>query len=78
MAYYVFKITQPTPIVKNLDFLTSFEAFKEAKVYARAQRAELPAGTDVEIKMVHAVNQLQAEEILLETREKPVLMEWEK
>ena len=78
MAYYVFKITQPTPIVKNLDFQDAFESLKEAKVYAREQRAELPAGTDVTVKMVHAVNQLQAEEILLETREKPILMEWEK
>lgn len=78
MAYYVFKITQPTPIVKNLDFQTSFESFKEAKVYARAQRAELPAGSNITVKMVHAVNQLQAEEMLLETREKPILMEWEK
>ena len=78
MAYYVFKITQPTPIVKNLNFLTSFESFKEAKVYARTQRAELPAGTNITVRMVHAVNQLQAEELLLETREKPVLMEWEK
>ena len=78
MAYYVFKITQPTPIVKNLNFLTSFESFKEAKVYARAQRSELPAGTNISVRMVHAVNQLQAEELLLETREKPVLMEWEK
>jgi len=78
MAYYVFKITQPTPIVKNLDFQTSFEVFKEAKVYVRAQRAELPAGTNITVKMVHAANQLQAEEMLLETREKPILMEWEK
>ena len=78
MAYYVFKITQPTPIVKNLDFLTSFESFREAKMFARTQRAELPAGTNITVKMVHAVNQLQAEELLLETREKPVLKEWEK
>lgn len=78
MTYYVFKITQPTPIAKNLDFQTSFESFKEAKAYARAQRAELPAGTNVTVKMVHAVSQLQAEEILMETREKPILMEWEK
>lgn len=78
MAYYVFKITQPTPVAKNLDFQASFESFKEAKVYARAQRVELPAGTNVTVKMVHAVNQLQAEELLMETREKPVTMEWEK
>ena len=78
MAYYVFKITQPTPIVKNLDFQAVFDTFKEAKIYARTQRSELPAGTETSIKMVHAANQLQAEETLLETREKPILMEWEK
>ena len=78
MAYYVFKITQPTPIVKNLDFQDSFDTFKEAKAYARAQRAALPAGSNITVKMVHAVNQLQAEETLQETREKPILMEWEK
>ena len=78
MAYYIFHITQPTSIVKNLDFQTSFESFKEAKVYVRAQRAELPVGTNITVKMVHAVNQLSAEEMLLETREKPVMMEWEK
>ena len=78
MAYYVFKITQPTPIVKNLDFQDAFETFKEAKAYARELRATLPAGTNVTVKMVHAANQLQAEETLQETREKPILMEWEK
>ena len=78
MAYYVFKITQPTPVMKNLDFQESFEAYKEARVFTRTLRAKTPSGSGIDVRMVHAVNQLQAEEILMEKREKPVLMEWEK
>ncbi len=78
MHYYVFKITEPTPIVKNCKFLDKFEIFKEAKSYARDLRAELPLNGTVKIKMIHAANQLQAEELLQEKREKTITMEWEK
>ena len=78
MDYYIFKITEPTPIVKNCEFIDKFEAFKEAKNYARNLSAELPLNTTASIKMIHAVNQLQAEELLQEKREKTVTMEWEK
>lgn len=78
MPYYVFKITQPTPILKNLDFQQSFETFKEAKNFSRDMRAELPLNGGITIKMIHAANQLQAEELLMEKREETVVMEWEK
>jgi len=78
MDYYIFKITEPTPIVKNCEFIDKFEVFKEAKNYARNLRAELPLNTTASIKMIHAVNQLQAEELLQEKREKTIVMEWEK
>jgi len=78
MHYYVFKITEPTAIVKHCEYLDKFEVFKEAKIYARALRAELPLNSTESIKMVHAANQLQAEELLQEKREKTVVMEWEK
>lgn len=78
MPYFVFKITQPTPIVKNLDFQQEFEAFKDAKKFARDMRAELPLDGGITVKMVHAANQLQAEELLLEKREETVVKEWEK
>ncbi len=78
MPYFVYKITQPTPVVKNLDFQKAFETFKEAKTFAREMRAELPLNGGITVKMIHAANQLQAEELLLEKREKPVVMEWEK
>ncbi len=78
MPYYVFKITQPTPVVKNLEFQKEFETFKEAKVFSRNMRAELPLNGGISVKMVHAANQLQAEELLMEKRPETVVMEWEK
>ena len=78
MPYYVFKITQPTPIIKNLDFQQAFETFKEAKTFSRAMRAELPLNGAITVKMIHAANQLQAEELLQEKREDTVVREWEK
>ena len=78
MPYYIFKITQPTPIVKNLDFQKEFEEFKEAKSFSRDLRAELPLNGGISVKMIHAANQLQAEELLMEKRPDSVTMEWEK
>ena len=78
MPYYIFKITQPTPIVKNLDFQKDFEEFKEAKSFSRDLRAELPLNGGISVKMIHAANQLQAEELLMEKRPDSVTMEWEK
>ncbi len=78
MPYYVFKITQPTPVVKNLEFQKEFEKFKDAKLFAREMRAELPLNGGITVKMIHAANQLQAEELLMEKRPDSVVMEWEK
>jgi hypothetical protein len=78
MPYFIYKITQPTPIVKNLKFVKEFEIFKEAKNFSRNMRAELPLNGGITVKMIHAANQLQAEELLMEKREETVTMEWEK
>jgi phage/plasmid-associated DNA primase len=78
MPYFVYKVTQPTPIVKNLRFEKEFEEFKDAKAYTREVRAELPLNGGITLKMIHAANQLQAEELLMERREETVTMEWEK
>ncbi|HHJ20717.1 MAG TPA: hypothetical protein ENJ84_12985 [Gammaproteobacteria bacterium] len=85
MPYFVYKITPgPTDIVKNLELLQQFEAYREAKVYTKETRkaqgisyADKSAVT-TEIKMILAENALEAEEKLMEKREKPILMEWEK
>ncbi|WJW76105.1 hypothetical protein QVG61_03155 [Thiohalobacter sp. IOR34] len=79
MPYYVFHITgDPTGLVKNLDFQQSFESYKEARNFARGQRAELGRDTEIIVKVVFAASRLAAEELLMEKREKPILMEWEK
>lgn len=80
MPYYVFEMTTPQgmELVKNLTLIDEFPSFKEAKAFARSKRAELPADTEITIKIMFADNQLLAEEQLMEHREKPVMMEHEK
>lgn len=75
MPYYVFKISEgPTALIKNLEMVREFEVFKEAKGHARELRTE----QDANFKVIFAENALEAEERLMEQREKPILMEWEK
>lgn len=78
MPYYVFKVTQPTQLVKNLDLQDAFDEYKPARTLARDLRKNAEPGEQAIYKLVFAANQLEAEENLLEKREKPILMEWEK
>jgi hypothetical protein len=78
MPYYVFKVTQPTPILKNLDLQDVFEEYRAARNFARSLRVDLPANTPLIIKLIHAASELEAEEQLQEKREKPIVKEWEK
>lgn len=79
MSYYVFRIIQgPTALFKNLELLKEFAAFKEAQNFAKEARAQQPPAANSNIKVIFANNQLEAEEKLMETREQPILREWEK
>ncbi len=80
MPYYVFKMSSPEgmELVKNLELINEFEKFREAKNFAKEQRALLPEGDRSVIKVMFSENQLLAEEQLLAYREKPVVMEHEK
>lgn len=80
MPYYIYKITSPEgmDLVKNLDLLGEYESFKEAKAKARDLRSGLDGKEKAIIKVMFADNQLLAEELLLERREKPIVMEHEK
>ena len=80
MPYYVFKMSSPEgmELVKNLELITEFEKFRDAKNFAKEQRAALDGGDTAQIKVMFADNQLLAEEQLLAYREKPVVMEHEK
>jgi hypothetical protein len=80
MPYYVFKMTSPEgmKLVKNLELIGDYESFREAKNFAKTQRAELAGDDTTVVKVMYAENQLLAEEQLLAYREKPVVMEHEK
>lgn len=79
MPYFVYRIENAEmAILKQLELLKTFEAFKDAKAFAREQRMTQKPDDKAIIKVMFADNQLQAEELLLEKREKPILMEHEK
>lgn len=80
MPYYVFKMSSPEgmELVKNLELTGDYESFREAKNFAKVQRAELGKDDTSVIKVMFAENQLLAEEQLLAYREKPIVMEHEK
>jgi hypothetical protein len=81
MPYYIYKVTSPEgmDLVKNLELLEQFDSFKDAKSCVRGLRDKMD-GKEAEstIKVMFAENQLLAEELLMEHREKPVTMEHEK
>lgn len=79
MPYYVFKMQNAElAMLKQLELIGEYEKFKDAKKFAREQRAALGEDSDITIKMTLADNQLMAEEMLMEAREKPIVMEHEK
>lgn len=80
MPYYIYKMTSPEgmDLVKNLELISEFDSFKEAKVFAREKREGLDGEDKATIKIMFADNQLLAEEQLMEHRDKPITMEHEK
>jgi hypothetical protein len=79
MPYYLFKMSarDKLDLVKNLELLEVFDVFKAAKNEAKKLRTEQSLD-GVTYKVMFAENQLDAEEKLLERRDKPVLMEHER
>ena len=79
MPYFLYKMSSPAglDLVKNLELLEVFDAFRDAKTRAKRLRAQ-NTDADLSYKVMFAENQLSAEEQLLEKREQPVLMEHER
>jgi precorrin-2 methylase len=79
MPYYVYKISKrdDLELLRHLELLQVCDAFKAAKAEARRLREE-QSQNGLIYKVIFAGNQLEAEERLLEKREKPVLMEHER
>ena len=78
MPYFVYKITDSNSNQQALDLQTSFDAYRDARDLARSMRTELDTGDSVIFKIIFADNEQEAEARLTETRDAPILREWEK
>jgi len=79
MPYYVYKIeSAELAMLKQLELVETFEKFKDAKKCTRELRANQSETDIADIKVMFADNQLAAEEMLMEKRDKPIVMEHEK
>ncbi len=65
MPYFVYRITAP----KKLTLIDRFDAYREARDFARSTRAALDPAADATIKVMFAPNQEQAEAMLKMERE---------
>ena len=79
MPYYLFRIADQDRLglVRKLDLQAVFDGFRDAGKEAKRLRREC-AEEGVLYKVMFAESQLAAEELLLEKRERPVLMEHER
>jgi len=76
VPYFIYRIEQSQgAVVKKLQLVNRFTVYKQAKSNIRQLREQ---GQDRQWQMVFAESELQAEQLLQEKREKPILMEWEK
>ena len=64
--------------MKKLTLVNKFDHYRQAKAEIKNLRAKASPDDQHEWKMLFAESELQAEELLQEKREVPVLMEWEK
>ncbi len=79
MPYFVFHIEKDSrDHVQELTLLEQFENYKDAKNLARSKRAEMQVDEPGKIKIMFADTQEYAEKKLSESREAPILREWEK
>lgn len=69
MPYFVYKI-ESFPI-RRLEKLNAFDVFKDASGYAKEQRVALNLPEGQIIKVIHAENELMAEDVLSQVREAP-------
>jgi Fe2+ or Zn2+ uptake regulation protein len=66
MPYFIYRITeQPIRLLKNLE---QHETYREASARVKQLRAELTDNSAALIKMIHADNELLAEDLLNEVR----------
>ena len=76
MPYYIYKIIAgPTDLLKTLEKIEQYDAFKDARQRARSLRAGIADNDNYTVKVMFANSELEAEEKLMEKREQPILHE---
>lgn len=65
MPYFVFKVSPE----RKLEKLNAFAGYRDARQYAREQRARQTADDPDKIRLVHAENPMEAERLLSTPRE---------
>ena len=79
MPYFVFHIEKNSrDQLEELTLLNQFESYKDAKNLAREKRAEMQLDEPSKIKIMFADSLEYAEKKLSESRDAPILREWEK
>ena len=66
VPYYVYKIH---PLLRILEKVEEHGAFKAASDRAKMLRREIPPGETYQVRVIHADNELQAEDLLSQVRE---------
>ena len=77
MPYFIYRISGRESD-KTLQRLASYDTFPDAKDHARKIRAMPDTPPDVLIKIIFADDAEEAEGLLRQKREPPILREWEK
>ncbi|OIO82405.1 MAG: hypothetical protein AUJ90_02135 [Gallionellaceae bacterium CG1_02_60_948] len=67
MPYYIYRVTERP--IRQLEKLEQHEAYKEASARAKQLRKDEVWGTNGLIKMIHAENELAAEDLLNQVRD---------
>ena len=76
MSYFVFKYQDNK--FRSVEHIDTFESYKEAKALLKKLRKEKSPNNPDTYKLVYAENMLEAEMLILEKRDAPILREWEK
>ena len=76
MPYFVFKYQDNK--FRSVDHIETFKTYKEARALLKDLRKEKSPNDPNAYKVVFAEDMLEAEMLILEKRDAPILREWEK
>ncbi|MFL2549166.1 MAG: hypothetical protein ACJ0QX_02910 [Gammaproteobacteria bacterium] len=76
MSYFVFKYQDNK--FRSVEHIDTFESYKEARTLLKKLRKEESPNNPNAYKLVYAEDMLEAEMLILEKRDAPILREWEK